>query len=334
MSKSAQSQGREARRPGHFGWTDWRQILFRVWVQVGKHRLTLVAAGIAFYAMLALFPAIAAIIGIYGMVANPGVVADQMQLLEALVPADAYALIRAQVADLVASQSTSISVTALGALAVALWVARLGVSALIQGLSIAYNEGEDRSLPRQILVAIVLTAILIALLLVALLAIVVVPVMLDILPLGPFNEWLASLARWPIAGIAMVVGLGIVYRYGPNRSSARVAWVTWGAVVATVLWLVASVAFSFYVANFASYNETYGSIGAVVGMLMWFWISAFVVLLGAELNAEMEHHTRPDTTVGGDQPQGERGAFVADHVAGESGSGPGQHVQQDRDRAD
>jgi membrane protein len=321
----APDSGKNARRPRQFRWADWRAILGRVWTRLGRDRLSLIAAGVAFYGMLAFFPGIAAVIGLYGMIADPAVIASQMELLASILPPDVFALIESQVDELLARQSTSISLAALLALAIALWGTRLGVASLMQGLSIAYNEPEDRGLIRQFLVAIALTGMLIALFLIAVVAILVVPVILDLVPLGALGGWAASLARWPILAAAMIAGLALLYRYGPNRSSARIGWVSWGAVIATLLWLIASIGFSVYVSHFASYNETYGSIGAVVGLLMWFWISAFVVLLGAELNAEMEHHTRPDTTVNGDQPLGQRGAWVADHVAGEAAGNRGKN---------
>ena len=145
-------------------------------------------------------------------------------------------------------------------------------------------------------------------------AIIIVPILLNMIGLGPVAETVLRILRWPILfGVALVV-LAIIYRYGPSRAQARWRWVSWGAAVATAVWTLGSIAFSIYVQNFGSYNETYGSLGAVVILLMWFWLSAFIVLLGAELNSEMEHQTERDSTTGPTQPLGRRGAYVADHV--------------------
>lgn len=286
--------GRPVPRPSHFGWSDWKVILKRVREAIEKDNLALISAGVAFWAMLALFPAIAAVIGLYGLIADPATIRSHLETLRQILPDSAYEIIAGQVDSLLAQES-GLGIASVVAIVISLWSARLGVKALVTGLNVVYDRADSRGFLRQILVALSLTALLIAVVLVAFAAVVVVPATIALLPLGSVGEWIADLARWPIALVAVAIGLVVLYRYGPNRTRPQVRWVTWGAALATLLWLVGSLLFSLYVANFANYNETYGSLGAIVGLLMWFYLSAFVMLLGAELNAEMERHTSCDT---------------------------------------
>ena len=186
--------------------------------------------------------------------------------------------------------------------------------ALITALNIAYHEKEKRGFVSFYAVAFLFTVSLIEAAILGLIVIVAVPVVLQFLPLGTLAIALIRVLTWLVLAALVIAGLGLLYRYGPSRSHARLRWVTWGAIAAAGLWLLASFAFQVYAANFAHYSATYGSLGAVIALLMWFWVSAFVVLLGAELNAEMEHQTRKDTTTGPEKPLGARGAYVADHV--------------------
>jgi membrane protein len=213
-----------------------------------------------------------------------------------------------------AAGSVCLGISALFALAIALYSAGAGVRALMTALNIAYNEEEKRSFIRFYLTAFVFTLGIAALGLLSLGVIVAVPVILNLIRLGGVAGALVKLLPWLVLAMFIIVALGVLYRYGASRAEPKTRWVSWGAVLATVLWIGASLLFSVYVANFGSYNETYGALGAVVVLLMWFWISAFIVLIGAELNAEMEHQTERDTTTGSSRPRGERGAYVADHV--------------------
>jgi membrane protein len=308
------SPGREAVRPSQFRFRDWRAIAGRVWNGVGSDHLTIVAAGIAFYAMLALIPTIAALVALYGLAADPADIQSQLDSLRSVMPGDAYGLIEGQVTRLVAANPKTLGLTSIFAALLALWSSRAGVNAMVQGLNIAYAEEETRNILVTLAVTLALTVVVLVIGALAIAAVVVLPALLNFLPLGPVGEWAIRLSRWPILFFAVIFAIGALYRYGPDRATARVSWVSWGAVGATVLWIVASIGFSIYVSNFANYNETYGSLGAIVALLFWFYIGAFVVLLGAEFNAHMELHTRRDTTTGPEKPMGERGAFVADHV--------------------
>jgi membrane protein len=308
------AQGKQATNPTRFGWRDWMAVLRRLAGDVGRHHLSVLAAGVAFFAMLALFPAIAALIGIYGLVANPADVSTHLSQIEPLLPEDAYGIIAGQVEAVTSAGSGSLGLAFALGLLFSLWSVRAAVAALMEGLNIVYREEEDRSLLRATAISLGLAVLIVLLAVAAIATIVAVPAVLRMIDLGPFAAWAAGVAPWLVLGFVVVLAIGIVYRYGPARAPARKRWVSLGAVVAALLWLVASVLFSFYVANFADYNKTYGSLGAIVILLMWFYAGGFAVLLGAALNAEMELHTARDTTTGPEKPMGEREAYVADHV--------------------
>lgn len=310
-----ETEGRAAPRPSRFSWSDWKAILLRVKGEIGADNLSLVAAGVAFYAMLAIFPAIAALIGLYGFFADPAQVAQHMEMAASFMPPEAAGILTDQIEGLTADGGETAGFAAIFATLLAIWSSRSGVNALVTGLNIVYDEEDARGFFAQVLTTLGLTALLLVVGIVAIASIVVLPIILDLFNLGAAAEWIVAIGRWPIVLAAILFALAALYRFGPHRESARVEWISWGAAIATLLWLIGSAAFSLYVANFANYNETYGSIGAVIGLLMWFYLSAYIVLLGAELNAEMEHHICADTTTGAAEPRGERGAHVADHVA-------------------
>ena len=313
-AKVEDGRGRGAERPSEIPGPGWRDVLWRVFEQIGKDNVSIIAAGVAFYTLLAIFPAITAFVSLYGIIADPSQVQQQMQLLERVVPGDALALIGDQLHSVASARTSSLGLGALVATLIALWSAGAGVRALMTALNIAYQEDEKRGFIRFYLVAFAFTVGLMVAAIVSLLVVVALPVAVQFLPLGGLAQVLITGLTWLILALVMVVGLGAIYRFGPSRAPAKTRWVSWGAVVAVGLWLLASLGFALYAANFANYSATYGTLSAVVALLMWFWLSAFVVLLGAELNAEMEHQTAKDTTTGRPRPMGERGAFVADDL--------------------
>jgi membrane protein len=268
---------------------------------------------VAFYGLLALFPALAALISIWALAFDPLQIEQQIGTLSGLLPPDAAGLVKEQ-AHKVAASVGGLSVGAALGILLALYGAAKGLTALIEGLNIIYDEQEERGFIRRNLLAFALLLVALVAMIVAIGAIIVAPIVLNLIGLGPVVETLLRLLRWPILFAVALVVLAVIYRYGPSRTPARWRWVSWGAAVATAIWTLGSIAFSIYVQNFGSYNETYGSLGAVVILLMWFWLSAFIVLLGAELNSEMEHQTERDSTTGREKPLGRRGAYVADHV--------------------
>ncbi len=252
-------------------------------------------------------------IAIWGFFSDPSIIEAQLTLLEGFVPPEAYEIMDTQVNQLVDANTSTLGWATLISVSVALYVSRNGVAALIRGLNAIYRES-NRSTLRDIMAALGVTFLLIGVALVALTSVVIMPIVLAFLPLGPLAEWALAAARWVIAIAVVVLGLSVIYRYGPNRRAARPGWITPGALIAVLIWAAASWGFSYYLTNFGRYNEIYGALGAVIALLMWLYISAFVVLLGASLNAELELRTRKDTTVGPRRPPGQRGATVADTV--------------------
>lgn len=285
-----------------------------MWARIAKDNVSIIAAGVAFYTMLAVFPAITAFLSLFGLFADPSQVQAQLASFQDVMPADAWRLLNDQATAVVSAGSRSLGFAVVVSLLVALWSAGAGVRALMTALNIAYHEDEKRGVVGFYLIAFLLTIGAGGMGLLSLGVIVAVPVILTFLPLGPLAGIVLKLLPWLVLAVFVTFALGVLYRYGASREEARTRWVSWGAVLATLLWLGVSLLFSLYVSNFGSYNQTYGTLGAVVVLLMWLWISAFIVLLGAELNAEMEHQTEQDTTTGAPQPMGRRGAYVADHL--------------------
>ena len=316
MSRS-DDRGRAAESPREIPRAGWKDIALRVKDEMSNDNLSMIAAGVAFYILLAIFPAIAALVSIYGLFADSATVQQHVQMLGQFIPQEAMAIIEEQMQRVAGSAKGALGFgVAIGILA-AIWSAAKGMKALIEALNIVYDERETRGFIKLNLIALGLTLGLILFIIVTLGAIVVLPALFGNLGLGNLVQDLIAILRWPALAIALMIVLAILYRFAPDRDKPRWQWVSWGAVAATVLWIIGSIAFSWYVQNFGSYNKTYGSVGAVVILMMWFWISAYVILLGAETNAEMEHQTEKDTTSGRGEPLGRRGAYVADTV-GES----------------
>ena len=307
-------RGRQSGAPWTIPWAGWKDIFWRTFAQITNDRLLAVAAGVVFYGLLALFPAITAFVSIYGLLFDIGTAQDQLVLLANFVPADAMGPITEQVQRLVSAGNTGLSLAFIFGLLLAFWSTNAGMKAIIDALNVAYDETERRSFIRLNLISMAMTLGAIAAGLIGIAAIVVFPIALSYLGLSSATETIFSLLRWPMLFLALMIGLAVLYRFGPNRREARWQWLTVGSVFATVAWIVGSALLSFYFSQFANYNATYGSLAAGIGLMMWMWMSAIVVLLGAELNAEIEHQTARDTTIGADRPLGLRGAVVADTV--------------------
>ena len=307
-----QGRGRDASTPSRIPVRGWADILMRIWRSIGTDRVMLVAGGATFYLLLALFPALTAFISAYGFFADPTTVAQHVAALGGLVPSDGLDLISGQLESLATQDSGALGFGIVIGLLVAFWSANNGVKALFEALNIAYGQAETRSFLRLNLVAFGFTlgGMLAAALLIT--AIGIVPVVLAVLRLGSWSELLLSILRWPVLLVLIGAGIVLLYRYGPDRERAKWRWVTWGSVFATMVWIAASAAFSFYLQRFADYEATYGSLGAIIGFLMWTWISVIILIIGGKLNAEMEHQTMVDSTTGAPQPMGRRGAVMAD----------------------
>ncbi|WP_270933984.1 YihY/virulence factor BrkB family protein, partial [Falsiroseomonas oryzae] len=309
--------GRDAAAPQDIPPTGWWQIVRRTFSQAAEDRLLTEAAGVTFYTLLALFPAIAALVSLYGLVADPATVSQHLEQLGGVVPGGGMELIEEQVRRVSEKPSGALGFGAIAGLAISLWSANQATKAMFDALNVVYEEKEKRGFIRLTLTSLAFTLGGLVFAVVTMLAVVVVPVVLNVIGLGSTAEWILRLARWPILLVLVGLLLAALYRFGPSRETARWRWVSWGSAVATLVWLAGSLGFSWYVESFGNYNETYGSLGAVIGFMTWVWISAAVVLLGGELNAEMEHQTARDTTTGPERPMGTRGARMADRVAAE-----------------
>ncbi len=291
-------------------WLYWAAFKAMI-IDISERNIALIAAGIAFYGMLSLFPALAALVAILSLISDPVVVIAQLEEMRGLLPDDVYKIMNKQIVSLVTTSSETLGWAGAISLFAALWSARAGVGAMMIGLNSVYHE-RNRTFAGHYLRALVLTFGLVMVGIVALITVVVAPIVLAFIPMGIFGVIVADLIRWTIAISVLLAGIGVLYRFGPNRRSARIGWLTLGAVFAVFSWAVVSIAFSYYVANFGNYNQVYGSIGAVIAMLVWLWISSFLVLMGASWNAQVELRVWPDTTIGRPRSAGERGAVVAD----------------------
>lgn len=309
--------GRDAERPSEIPPRGWFAILRRVMAEVKEDNVALLAAGVAFYAMLAIFPAIIAVVTVYGMVADPNQVESQVGEFAQSLPSGADQLLTEQLKNVTSAGRQSLSIGLAVSLLAVLWSASGGVQGLVKGLNVVYDERESRGFFKLRGLSLLLTLGAIVVAVVALALITVFPAVIDNLGLGQAGELAASIARWVVLALLVLVAVAVVYRFAPDRASPRWRWVSWGAVVALVLWLLGSVGFSWYVDNFGKYNQTYGALAAVIILLLWLFLSAFAVLLGAEFDAEIERQTARDTTTGPERPLGERGAEAADTV-GES----------------
>ncbi|PVA07053.1 YihY/virulence factor BrkB family protein [Thalassorhabdomicrobium marinisediminis] len=266
--------------------TVW-DVVVQMMNDLAEKNAGLIAAGVAFYGLLAIFPAIAATIALFGLFADPIVVETQLDLLTGLMPPGVFALFEAQIEGLLNARDTTLGLTTLISLGIALWSARSGVAALIRGLN-AIFERPNRLILRHVLVALFMTVCLIGIALIALLMVFVAPIILRIIPLHANTEVVLEVIRWSVAIAVLFIGLGVLYRYGPNRRFARLGWITPGAFLVIILWLIVSLIFTAYVTNFSTYTEVYGSIGAVIALLVWFYLSAYLILLGGALNVTLD----------------------------------------------
>jgi membrane protein len=318
----AERHGRSARRPADIPRAGWRDILTRVKNEIGSDHVSLVSAGLAMYALLAVFPGLAAAVAIYGLFASPAQVVEHMQAFSGILPPGAWEIFSLQLQTVAGQEQGSLTFAALAGLLIALWGAKAGISALMVASNIAYAEAEKRGFFRQTFVSLIFTVAAIVGFLLALSVGVVLPVALEVLGTQSWVQVLAGALRWIFLWVVAVLGLAALYRFAPSRERAQWRWVTWGSAVAATLWILVSVLFAFYVESFASYAKTYGALGGVIALLMWFYLSSFTIVVGAEINAEMERQTVRDTTEGPEVPMGKRGAFAADTVGPEADRAP------------
>jgi membrane protein len=304
--------GGEAEKPTEIPAKGWKQVLIRAWKETKNDHIPLLAAGVAYYAFLAIFPALIAAVSIFGLVADPAQIQSQIEQYVGALPGAARDVITTQLRDVAETGSGALSIGLAASVLGALWAASGGVTGLMKAVNVAYDEDETRGFLKMRGLALLLTLGAIVFVLVALTLVAVMPAVLGQLGLGTVGQVLAQTVRWGLLVAVVVVALAIVYRVAPDRDAPKFRWVSLGAVVATVLWVLGSVGFSLYVNNFSSYNETYGIFAGVAILLLWLFVTSFIVLLGAEINAESEFQTARDSTKGEEQPMGQRRADKAD----------------------
>ncbi len=317
---SGNARGRQAEKPSELPKAGWRDILLRVKREISHDNLSIVAAGIVYYTFLAMVPALVAVIAIYGLVATPADITKHLEVLAQVAPPDIMPMLEEQMTRIVADRQSAGFGAILG-IAVALFGSSKAIRALMTGLNITYDEREKRGFIKLYGTSLVLTLGGIVGILALLALLTVLPPLLESLPLTSFLEQALILVRWPVLVLLFAFALAILYRFGPCRDGAQWRWLSWGAAVAASLWLLVSIGFSLYVTNFGNYDKVYGPLGAIVVFLMWMYLTMFVILIGAELNAEMERQTERDTTEGEPEPRGQRGAYAADTVGQSPPSG-------------
>jgi membrane protein len=307
-----EARGREAQRPRHIPAKGLLDVTYRVYLSLLQDRVMLVAGGVTFYLLLAIFPAMTALVSLYGFVADPATITERLAFLRQIMPSDGLEIFFRQLQTLAGEERSALSFGLIFGLAVAFWSTNNGMKALFEAMNIAYGEAEKRSFLRLNLASFVFTFGALIGAIVIITGLGVIPAVLSFFYLGGVAETLINLLRWPVLLVLAAFGISLLYRYGPSREPAKLRWVTWGASLAALFWLAGSVAVSFYLLHIANYNATYGTLGALIGFLFWTWISTIIVIIGAEVNAELEHQTTRDSTTGPEQPMGQRGAVMAD----------------------
>jgi membrane protein len=317
VSTHERGRGRDAEKPTDIPAKGWKDIAWRVYESIQNDRVLLVSAGVTYYGLLALFPATAAIVSLYGLFADASSINEHLRLVSGFLPEGALEVIGDQVKRIAAQGQATLGFTFLGTLALSLWGANAGTKAIFDALNITYKEREKRGFFKLTLYSLAFTIGAMALALVSLAGIIAVPIVLKMLGIPEHSgAGLLTLLRWPLLYLILLFGLACLYRYGPSRSHPRWRWVTWGSAIAGVLWIIGSLLLSWYVSKFGTYNATYGTLGAVIGFMVWLWLSTIIVLIGGEVNAELEHQTVRDTTEGRKKPMGTRGAKMADEIGG------------------
>ncbi|MFN3172724.1 MAG: YihY/virulence factor BrkB family protein [Hyphomicrobiales bacterium] len=309
------ARGRQAETPTNIPPRGWLDIGLRVWVKIGEDNLTLIAAGIAFLVLLALFPGITALVALGGLVfLDPDRIVEQFSDVVRLLPEDAREILIDQAESVARTGTDDLGLVALFGLGLALFSATKGVGSLIGGLNVVYDEREKRGFLHLFALKLGLTLLLMFGVLIGFVMAALLPATLSLVQLGSLVEIGVSVVGWTLLVVFVLVALALLFRFGPSRRQARWQWLSVGSIAAAIIWLIASAGFAFFTANFASYNQSFGSLTGVVVLLLWLWISAFVVLMGAAVNAEMEAQTRVDSTIGEPRPMGERGATKADEL--------------------
>jgi membrane protein len=304
--------GIHADKPTQIPWKGWKQILKRAWAENQADNMPIIAGGVAFFGFLAVFPALIALISLYGLVASPETVAAQVEELSQQLPTSAAQFIGDQLTSIVEHSSSALSISLVVSILAAIWSASGGIGNLMTAVNIAYDEVETRNFVKLKLTSLALTLGGILFVLITFSLVAVVPAVIGALPLGVVGTVLAQVVRWVLLLAVFAGALAVLYRVAPDRDAPRIRWVSLGAVIVTVIWALVSVGFAVYVNDFGSYDKTYGTIAGVIVLMLWLYLTCYLVLLGAEINAEAEHQTAKDTTEGEPRPMGERDAEMAD----------------------
>jgi membrane protein len=320
VATEGEDRGRQATSPSEIPAKGWKDILLRVYANISKHRVLALAAGMTYYSILAIFPAIAAFVAMYGLFSDPATIVSHLDQIGGFLPGGAIDVAKEQLTRVAANGTQTLGLTFVIGLATSLWSANAAMKSLFDTLNIVHGEEEKRGFFKLNAISLGFTVGGVLFILVALGSIVVVPVILNYVGLSDASELLLRIGRWPAMFLILAFALALIYRFGASRDTPQWRWITWGSAIAALLWLCVSGLFSWYAASFGNFNETYGSLGAVIGFMTWLWISAIVILLGAEINAEMEHQTARDTTTGSPKPLGIRGARMADTVGSPQGA--------------
>jgi membrane protein len=305
-------RGRHATTPAHIPVGGWKDILWRTYEQIGEDRLLAVAAGVVFYGLLALFPAITALVSFYALFVDPQSINDHLGFLSTFLPEGTFSIVQDQVNRVLSKGDMKLGWAFVFSLVLALWSANGGMKAIIDALNVVYDEKEKRSFIKLNALSLTFTVAGVVAILTAGALVIVVPVALQMVGMGTQTELLIRFGRWPALAILLLLALAVLYRFAPSRRSPKWRWISVGSVVATITWMIGSGLLSYYLANFGHYDATYGSLGAAIALMIWMWMSTIVILFGAELNSEIEHQTTVDSIAEKPRPMGERGATMAD----------------------
>ena len=310
-------RGRDAKSPTELPAKGWKDVVWRTYEQVGEDRLLAVAAGVVFYGLLALFPAITALVSSYALFADASTINDHLSTLSGVLPAGSFSIVQDQVGRVLSKGDVKIGTTFAISLILAIWSANGGMKAIIDALNVVYDEKEKRGFFALNATSLGFTVGGLVGILIAIGLVIAAPIILGGIGLDGSTEAVVKYGRWPALALILLIGLAVLYRFAPSRAKPQWRWVSVGSIAGTVTWIIGSAALSYYLANYAGYDDTYGSLGAAIGLMMWMWMSTIVVLFGAELNSEIEHQTAEDSTGDGNKPMGARGAQAADTI-GES----------------
>jgi membrane protein len=266
----------------------WKEILLGTYARINRDRILANAAGVVFYGLLAIFPAITALVSSYGLFADPSTISDNLHSLALMLPGDSFTIVQDEIGRVVAKANSSLSLAFCFGLGLAIWSANAGVKAILDALNVAYEVEEKRGLIHLNLISLAYTVAGLAAILVMVGAVIGAPLVLEHLGLDEGVQQFLQIGRWPVLGLALLAALLALYGYGPSRATPKLSWLVAGSVLAIFLWLIGSALLSWYLSNFANYTATYGSLGAAIGLMTWMWLSAIIVLVGAELNSEIE----------------------------------------------